>query len=207
MTAVDESPSPSPTPPPRRPLFGFGEPKSPPPTPDGPLSSQPPSPMGPLAGTPHLVGTEEDLAALEQDSLDEWDDDSDLSESPGPTSSQGSTRVANPVGSEGLRDMARAGVLIAGDQAHNMLARTPGQQAVGLYRTDTEDAEAIGDPLARIAGRHQGIGEVSPDTADLLASMMGLARYATKQITKSQQAKDYDHQAPPVAEGRGAVDL
>lgn len=202
MTAVDESLSPSPTLPrqtPKRPLFGFGEATEPIPA---DLPSNPP--LSPTS----LPTTEDSLEELEQASADEWDDEEDGSGSPAATSSRGSTRVANPVGSEGLRDMARAGVLIAGDQAHNLLARTEGQQAVGLYRTDQDDAERIGDPLARIAGRHQGVGEMNEDTADLLASMLGLARFATKQITLSHHAKALDAgPKAPAADGRGAVDL
>lgn len=114
------------------------------------------------------------------------------SASPAGTPSKGSSRVTNPLNGEGLQDMFRGGVLIAGDQAHRILARTEGQREVGLYATDQDDAEAIGDPLARIAQRHEGIGEVNPDTADLLAAMMGLTRYASKQIGRNQQARALD---------------
>lgn len=198
--AVDETPSPPQSPPQsRRPLFGFGEPKE---TPGGLLSSPLPNP----ATSPESLTAEQELLEeLERDSeADAPLEELEESGSRGRTSSPGSTQVANPLAGAGLQDMARAGVLIAGDQAHRMLARTPGQQTVGLYATDTDDAQAIGDPLARIAGRHQGIGEVSPDTADLLASMMGIARYATKQIGRAADARAIDGGAQPQAE---AVDL
>lgn len=176
-----------------RPLFGFGEPT----TPAGPPSNPPQSPESPSLES-------ELLEALEPDSEDDWPDDG--SESPSGTTSPGSTRVSNPLNGAGLRDMARAGVAIAGDQAHNFLATTEGQKAVGLYKTDEDDQAAIGDPLARLAGRHQGIGEVSEDTADLLASLLGLARYGTKQINRSQAAKRLDAGAPAAA-AEGPVDL
>lgn len=187
MTAVDESPSPSLLPPPRSPrtpLFGFGEP-----TPGSQPPSPPPSPTpSPEPGTPQsqLPG---DPAP---DSGDESAEDDSPSASPAGTSSRGSTRVANPLNANALRDTFRGGVLIAGDQAHTYLARTEGQQAVGLYKADDEDAERIGDPLARLAGRHQGLGEVNEDTADLLAAMVGLTRYATKQIQRGRDAKTID---------------
>jgi hypothetical protein len=120
--------------------------------------------------------------------------------SPAATSSRGSTRVANPLNAGALRDTFRGGVLIAGDQAHTYLARTEGQQAVGLYKADNEDAERIGDPLARLAGRHQGLGEVNEDTADLLAAMVGLTRYATKQIERGRVAKSIDAGSVAAAE-------
>jgi hypothetical protein len=132
-----------------------------------------------------------ELPGLGQDSAHDEPHD-EQSESRDGTPSKGSSRVTNPLNGDGLRDTFRGGVLIAGDTAHRVLARTPGQQEAGLYATDEADAEAIGDPLARIAQRHEGIGEVSPDTADLLAAMMGLTRYASKQIAKSQQARALD---------------
>jgi hypothetical protein len=187
MSATDEL---SPTPSPRSPLFsiGFRQPSPEPyPLPDESLT---PSPVSSPPGT--------STAPLPDSADDEWplplDDES---ESPAGTSSPASTPVANPLNDAALRDVFRGGVLIAGDQAHNALARTEGQRDVGLYRTDEEDAQNIGDPLARIAGRHQGVGKVNPDTADLLAAMVGLTRYATKQIGKSQQAKQLDGAGRP----------
>lgn len=195
MTAVDETLSPSLLPPPRTaprtPLFGFGEP-----TP----GSQPPSPPPSPTPSPGQETQESPLGAPEQDSAAGSDEDGSPSESPAATSSRGSTRVANPLNAGALRDTFRGGVLIAGDQAHTYLARTEGQQIVGLYKADDEDAERIGDPLARLAGRHQGLGEVNEDTADLLAAMVGLTRYATKQIQRGRDAKAIDAGAPSTAE-------
>jgi hypothetical protein len=178
-TAVDDSPNR------RSPLtIGFRPPTSL----DDPLSSPPlPSP----SSSPE---TDEELAEdLGLGSGDDWDAASSP-ESPEDTSSPGST-PANDVAAldnEGLRDMARAGVAIAGHQAHQHIAREGGQKQVGLYLTDEEDQAGIGDPLARIAARHQGIGKVSPDTQDLLAALVSIARYGTKQITLAKHAKGID---------------
>jgi hypothetical protein len=136
----------------------------------------------------------------------DFPDESAPSPSTGTSSGTSATRVSNPLAGEGLKDMLRGAVLIGGDQAHNLLARTEGQQAVELYKADEDDAKAIGDPLARIAERREGLGEVSPDTADLLAAMVGLTRYATKQISRSRQAQALDA-AGTVQQRPEAVDL
>lgn len=167
----------------RRPLFGFGEPREG--LEDGLPSSELPSP----APSPEEE-SRGSLADLAPDSEDDWLGPDD--ESPAATPSTASSSDVSVLDSEGLRDMFRGGVIIAGDQAHNLLAKSEGQKAVGLYATDNEDAERIGDPLARIAGRHQGIGAVNPDTQDLLAAMVGLTRYATKQVQKGQAARQLD---------------
>jgi hypothetical protein len=129
-----------------------------------------------------------------QGSADDWQSDEGAEPSgPAGTSSKGSaTRVANPLVGDALRDTFRNGVIIAGDQAHRFLARTQGQLEAGLYRADEQDAANIGDPLAKIAARREGLGQVSPDTADLLAAMMGLAGYASKQIVRQQIAAKHD---------------
>lgn len=120
------------------------------------------------------------------------DDESDPHESHDDTPSTGSSRVTNPLNGQGLRDTFRNGVIIASHQAHTYLARTQGALETQLYLADESDAENIADPLARIAQRREGIGQVSPDTADLMAAMMGLAGYATKQIQKQAIAKKID---------------
>lgn len=184
-TAVDDSPSPSPRP--STNPFGLGfRPATPGDLQSSPLPSPDPS-------TSESLDDElEQLAASDSgDAYDETSYPDSLDGTPSPASSPASEAV-DALDSEGLRDAARAAVAIAGQQAHEHLARTPGQADVGLYLTDTEDQAGIGDPLARIAARHQGIGKVSPDTADLLASMMGIARYATKQITLAKEAKGRD---------------
>lgn len=169
---LDDSPSPSPIPR-----------QSPPTTPRVPFFSgsplpQPPEESQPEPGSPDLGSVSDP----------DWPDESAPSGNDSPTP----TRVSNPLNGDGLKDVLRGAVLIAGDQAHGLLARTPGQQAVELYKVDEDDAAAIADPLARVAARREGIGDVSPDTADLLAAMVGLTRYATKQITKSRDARELD---------------
>jgi hypothetical protein len=178
-TAVDDSPSPAPS---LTNPFGLGFR-----TPDSPPSNLLPSP----APSPEESPTLDEPGPA---SGDEWDD-AGQPPSPEDTSSAASSRGSDApelIDDEALRDMARAGVAMAGHQAHTHLARTDGQKAVGLYLTDTDDQQRIGDPLARIAARHQGIGEISPDTKDLLASLVGIANYATKTITLNAEAKRRD---------------
>jgi hypothetical protein len=81
-------------------------------------------------------------------------------------------------------------VLGAGEFAHQVLARDEPAQAVELYRTDDDDAEAIGDPLANIANRHGGLGAAgNPDLGDAIAALIGLALYATKQFARWNAAR------------------
>jgi hypothetical protein len=134
---------------------------------------------------------------------DEWADDHAPSDDSG-TSSKGSTpagrRVGpNPFGSENLRRTFRNGVLLAGDQAHKFLATTEGKIRAGLYKTDEDDASGIGDPLARIAGRREGLGgQMSEDQADVVQALMALTNYATKQIVLTGVARQIDAGAEPV---------
>lgn len=140
------------------------------------------------ASSPEATGEEHDLGPASEYE----DDESDPHESPDDTRSTASSRVTNPLNGVGLRDTFRNGVIIASHQAHTYLARTQGQLETALYLADEQDAENIADPLARIAQRREGIGQVSQDTADLMASLMGLAGYATKQIQKQAIAKKID---------------
>lgn len=181
---------------PSRPLFGFGEPKTP--ATDDLQSSSHPSPASSST-------SREDLEPASADEWRELEELEDLDATPSTASS--SEQVANPLNAEGLRDVFRGGVIIAGHQAHEFLARSEGQQHVGLYLTDEEDAANIGDPLARVAARHQGIGQVNPDTADLLSAMVGLTRYATKQIGRTRAAKELDLGAATAVPTPEAVDL
>jgi len=191
----------------RTPRFGFGEPKTAPLL--EPEEAETPLPSSSLPH-PSTASPLESLEHLEPASADDYDEEtSDPGEWSDATPSRASTRGSDPAAGvlddEALRDVFRGGVIIAGDQAHQLLAKSEGARAVGLYATDEEDAERIGDPLARIAGRHQGIGKVNPDTADLLAAMVGLTRYATKQITRGQAAKQLD--AGYAAQATEPVDL
>jgi hypothetical protein len=158
------------------PLLGFRQPAEPEPTIPSPASSP---------------EAEEQLDELASE-LD-WSDDEPTDESAAGTGSPGSgTRVANPLVGNALRDTFRNGVIIASHQAHSYLTRTAGQIEAGLYLADEDDAANIGDPLARITARREGLGQVNPDTADLLAAMMGLAGYASKQIQKTAVSKKID---------------
>jgi len=113
----------------------------------------------------------------------------------------------NPFASANLKRTARNAVLIAGDQANRFLARTEGQVRAGLYRTDEDDAEKIGDPLAGIIGRREGLGgKISEDGADAIAAAMGLANYFTKQMVLAQAARQFDAGPQAAAPTDGPVD-
>lgn len=164
------------------------------PAPRDPAGEETTSLLDPPTPSPGTTSEADEL--LEPDSGREYDAAPEY-ESPAGTSSAGSTpggdpKVANPLGGDHLKHVVRNGIIIATDQAHRLLAKTEGQLQTRLYAADDDDAAMIGDPLARIAARREGLGEVSPDTADLLAAMMGLAGYATKQIQKQAIARQID---------------
>lgn len=164
--------------------FGFLQPEEPPTTAAGTIPNPATSPE-----------TTEELPGGGSGSAAAWDDASDLDES-GETSGLGSSpaseKVANPLNGAGIRDVITNALIIGGDQAHRFLARTPGQKDVGLYAMERHEAEPIADPLARIAQRHEGVGQVSPDTADLLSAMTALAAYGSRQVQKAATAKKLD---------------
>lgn len=170
-----------------------GRPQSPPPligfrAPDEPGTDTSAEALGRTIPSPASSPEEEHLGP---DSGHEYDEASDPSENAA-TGGAASSRVSNPLAGEGLKSTFRAGVIIASDQAHRFLARTQGQLDTQLYLADDQDAANIGDPLAKIVARREGLGEVNPDTADLLSALMGLAGYATKQIQKQATAKQID---------------
>lgn len=186
MPTVTDEQSPSPTPSPSRNPFGLGfRPAKPGDLPSNDL----PSP----STSPESIERE----ALASDSGDDWDA-ANYPESPDDTPSQGSTPAFEPVAvdiftEDELRVFARGGVAVAGEKAHDLFANTHGQQTVGLYKTDEADQVNIGDPLASIAARRQGIaGKVNPDTKDLLSALVGVFGYLTKQINRRVEARTID---------------
>lgn len=85
-----------------------------------------------------------------------------------------------------LKDTAEAAVLISTGMVHTVAAKTELQKQLELYKADTDDAKAIGHPLAEIAYRRGDVlgGKLSPDANNLLQSVMGIAGYVAKQINK-----------------------
>jgi hypothetical protein len=111
------------------------------------------------------------------------------------TSSRGSS--ASPLLSKGqLKETFRAGVRTSTSAAHRFAARTPGQQHVGLYLADEDDARGIGDPLAEIAYRRGDLagGKLSPDANNMLQAVMAIAGYIAKQVKGVQTARVLDGQ-------------
>jgi hypothetical protein len=161
--------------------------------PRGPLTFVQPTPtLDPSLTDPTSLPTDPtSSSALLGDSpslsAEPTDESNDPSEGPR-ASSRGSS--GSTLGKRALRDAVRVGVLAAGDFAHQVLARDEPAQVVELYRADVDDAEAIGDPLANIAQRHGGLGAAgNPDLADAIAALIGLALYATKQVTRWNAAR------------------
>lgn len=195
MSITDDLP---PAPPPSlRSPFGIGW-KAPEPPPSTPLPSPASSPENPptSAGPAPASGPDSDEAS-------EWDEAHDPTPPPGSSPASDAVKV-ELLTEEELKQWARGGVAAAGEKAHDVFAVTEGQQAVDLYKTTAKEQASIGDPIASIAGRHQGIGgKVSPDTKDLLSLMTGLVAYGTRQINLRNEARAIDAGAVPVQ----AVDL
>lgn len=97
-----------------------------------------------------------------------------------------------------MKKTFRQGVLITGGMAHKFGARTEGQQAAGLYLADEEDAAGIGDPLAEIAHRREGLGgQLSPDANNALQALMALGGYVAKQMANLRVAAEHDAALAP----------
>lgn len=163
-------------------------------TPD-PSTEQPsprPSPRRPSSGpmfqtpdettTTPPTSTHDALPAPSPSPLDELPDESAAPSDARRTSSKGSSETdlasANLI-VEGFRKM----VLAAGTIAYRFLARDDIAAEQGQYLVAEEEAEAIGDPLAKIASRHGGIGAAgNPDLVDAFAALLGLAFYTLRQL-------------------------
>jgi hypothetical protein len=125
-------------------------------------------------------------------------------EAPSSSPSASDPASKKPLSNKALKPMFRQGVQIGSGMAYRFAARTAGQQQVGLYLADDEDAANIADPLASIAARREGIaGKVSPDTADFISSMMGVAGYLSKQMVRAQAAAQIDSGSVPSVDPDG----
>jgi len=64
---------------------------------------------------------------------------------------------------------------------------------VGLWIADEDDAANIGDPLANLAARRGGVAgaAANPDLGDIIAMLVGLAVYVSKQLQKLQAVRQY----------------
>lgn len=172
----------------------------------------PPRPSGPLTFDPNLsddpTPSPSDLPA--DDSPSPNDEPSDAYDEPSdapPTSSTGSS-AGSALSKRALRDAAREAVLAAGGIAHQVLARDELQADAGLWLADTDDAEAIGDPVANVVHRHGGLGAAgNPDLADAIAALIGLALYASKQIARWHQIRAARQNAAAHVAAAGQTDL
>ncbi len=143
-----------------------------------------------------------------------WSDAGDaLAEtSPAPTSSGASSGEGRGalgrelLGPKKIGELARGAVIAGGDALHELLARDEAAAAVELWKADEEDAAAIGDPLGRIAARHNPLGEVmgDNDTADGIEAMVGLGVYLVKQFSRWRAARSLRRAAVLAAESAAA---
>jgi len=194
-----------------------------------PLPQQPlPSPRGPRLPlffqpraqeetTEHLPpsepasSTETELAAAEDGPA--WDSAGDPPSSEHDPSDEGTSSTGSRAGSPGVklgkaaaRATAAKGVIIGSGMLHRMATRAETiQREAGLFLADAEDAEAIGNPLGDIIARRGGVAgkALSPDHADALSAVMGLAGYASKQIALQMQIAQHER----AQAGGGAVDV
>lgn len=148
------------------------EPSSPPPP---GVTTPPTSPSGPRASSPSETASPSDGPGLD----------------PGTEGTSSRESSARPLSDKALRHAVRQGVLMAGRGAHEVLAREADDRALGLYLTDAEDAENIGDPLASLAARRGGVaGMANPDVSDAIAVLIGLAVYISKQFARWRAARE-----------------
>jgi len=190
---LEDASPPSPSPRPHRGLF-FRQP-------DPELEETTPAPRT----SPETAGEASlPLEGAVSASDSEWQND-ELDESAATSSKASSGSAVRPLAKAAQKAAIAKGVLIGSEMAHRFAARTEGQQRVGLYRADEEDAEGVADPLADILGRHGGVtgGLANPDAADAVRMMVALAGYASKQIVAGMQAREFDNR---VAAG-GTVDV
>lgn len=156
-------------------------------------------PSGPLTflqpGEPESTPSPSDLPSTEQladpspsNPLPSEPDDASAAPA-GPTSSRGSSGSV-AVGKRTIQRQSRKAVKMAGVGAHRMLARDEAARQVGMYLTDEEDDEGIGDPLGSIVHRHGWLGDAAnPDVVDGINAVIALGAYAWKQIQRGWAAR------------------
>lgn len=149
----------------------------------------------PAESLPPAVGEDGDGGSVSDPgpSPDEWGDPSDaLTSSTG--SSAADRNPAQLLSRKQMRETAETAVKIGTGMAHTVAAKTEAQRAVGLYLADDDDARNIGHPLADIMHRRGDLvgGKLSPDAADFLCSLMGVAGYVTKQVQRIGQVRQLE---------------
>lgn len=109
------------------------------------------------------------------------------------TSSRGSS-ASTALSKVALRKATRSGVLMAGSFANANLTRDELERDdVQLWVADDDDAAAIGDPIANLAARRGGLAgaAANPDLGDVIAMLVGIAVYVSKQLQKLQVVRQY----------------
>lgn len=175
------SPSPSPSAPSapagvRAPLLGIRTPRFQPatfPTPSSPTSGTAAEPAEPSSGTAGAPPSDPLEAATGTRSY------------PDDPAAEPDAGVPLKLARRPLEDVIRGLVLGAGVAAHHQLTRTDAERDAGLYLMDEDEAAAIGDPLAKIAGRRAGGQLVNPDAGDLIAAGIAAATYLIRNAVQS----------------------
>lgn len=89
-----------------------------------------------------------------------------------------------------LAEVFRGGVIASGQGAHQLLARTPHEQAEGVWLIEEREAGKIADPLAKVAERHAGGGlAVTNDVGDLLEAGLYVLAYLFRNGVKAWQIR------------------
>ncbi len=92
------------------------------------------------------------------------------------------TRSSAEVSGLSLKDLARGLVLAITARVAASVSKGDTEAAAALVATEKEQA-AIGDPLARIGGRHVKASAGNPDIADLIVAGVAAAGYAFRAVT------------------------
>jgi hypothetical protein len=137
---------------------------------------------------PNPTGTTTRSMSPEPGSPLDFDPVDDASADPGSTpSSEPTTPVKFDTAA--LAEITRKAVLTGSLYVHQLLARTPEEEAIDLWIASERDQRQIGDPLASIGKRHSGAAAVTPDLADAIAAGIGLVAYLSRNIATAWQMR------------------
>lgn len=97
----------------------------------------------------------------------------------GPTPSASDKPAGTPLS---LKDMAR-GLVLGGSVRLGQILGKGDEVAAEQWVATSKEQGAIGDPLARVAGRHVSASAGNPDIADLIVAGIAAISYAIRAVT------------------------
>lgn len=97
----------------------------------------------------------------------------------GPTPSASDKPAGPPLS---LKDMAR-GLVLGGSVRLGQIVGKGDEAAAEQWVATPKEQGAIGDPLARVAGRHVSASAGNPDIADLIVAGIAAISYAIRAVT------------------------